>query len=222
MSTPWRSTRVEAKKDGGDKGKNKDAKEGKEGKEKKEKVYPEERKVEVGGVFYRRCAAALVFNAKGEVLVGERSDRPGSWNMPQGGIEIDESTVEAASRELYEEVGMKVGETRGLAVVGDIPPHDDFCYAAGGWLAKKGLAGQRLEFCLFHLPTADDPTPYCNLNGLEGEKAEFTQVAWMSFDALIDTVWESKRAPYIKCKELAAPMIERHLKAVSSAASAVV
>lgn len=53
-----------------------------------EKVYPEEQKVEVGGKLYRRCAAALVFNVKGEVLVGERTDRPGSWNMPQGGVEV--------------------------------------------------------------------------------------------------------------------------------------
>ena len=51
-------------------------------------MYPEEQKVEVGGKLYRRCAAALVFNLKGEVLVGERTDRPGSWNMPQGGVEV--------------------------------------------------------------------------------------------------------------------------------------
>jgi len=178
------------------------------------KVYPEEQTVEVGGRTYRRCAAALVFNIKGEVLVGERCDRPGSWNMPQGGVEVGcpkhralrrqrgssaslrlrpcvspvhlslclclclcverkgrgrgcgggagggrgdvlmydvlmpftplplplllfspqmgESMVEAASRELYEEVGMRMGTTQGLSVVGDLPTHDDFCYAAGG------------------------------------------------------------------------------------------
>ena len=56
-------------------------------------AYPEEQKVAVGGAFYRRCAAALVFNADGLVLVGERSDRPGSWGMPQGGIEVGQSSV---------------------------------------------------------------------------------------------------------------------------------
>ena len=65
-----------------------------------EKVYPEECKVEVGGRQYRRCAAALVFNPNGDVLLGERSDRPGSWGMPQGGIEIGESQSAAATREL--------------------------------------------------------------------------------------------------------------------------
>jgi len=175
------------------------------------KVYPEEQTVEVGGRTYRRCAAALVFNIKGEVLVGERCDRPGSWNMPQGGVEMGESMVEAASRELYEEVGMRMGTTQGLSVVGDLPTHDDFCYAAGGWLAKKGLAGQRLEFCMFHLATADDPTPYCDLSGLEGEKAEFSRVKWMPFDDVIQAVWESKRGPYTKCKEVALPIMDEHL-----------
>jgi hypothetical protein len=55
---------------------------------KTERVYPEECRVEVNGKQYRRCAAALVFNKNGDVLVGERSDRPGSWGMPQGGIEV--------------------------------------------------------------------------------------------------------------------------------------
>ena len=53
-----------------------------------ERVWPEECKVEVDGKLYRRCAAALVFNTNGDVLVGERTDRPGSWGMPQGGIEV--------------------------------------------------------------------------------------------------------------------------------------
>jgi hypothetical protein len=55
---------------------------------KTERVYPEECRVEMNGKQYRRCAAALVFNKNGDVLVGERSDRPGSWGMPQGGIEV--------------------------------------------------------------------------------------------------------------------------------------
>ena len=53
-----------------------------------ERVYPEEGKVEVAGAVYRRCAAALVFNKNGDVLLGERLDRPGSWGMPQGGVEV--------------------------------------------------------------------------------------------------------------------------------------
>ena len=63
---------------------------------KKSSPYPESRSVTVNGERYRRCAAAIVFNDRGQVLCGERSDRKGSWNMPQGGIEKGE-TVEAAN-----------------------------------------------------------------------------------------------------------------------------
>lgn len=47
---------------------------------------------------YRPCASALVFNSKREILIGERSDRAGQWQMPQGGIEEGEAPGEAAIR----------------------------------------------------------------------------------------------------------------------------
>lgn len=54
---------------------------------------------------YRPCVGLAIFNRDGRVLVGERIDSPGAWQMPQGGIEPGESVEEAALRELREEVG---------------------------------------------------------------------------------------------------------------------
>lgn len=106
---------------------------------------------------------------------------------------------------------MRVGTTPGLAEVASIPADDTFCYAAGGWLAKKGLAGQRLEFTLFHLPTDEDPGKFCNLDGLGGEKPEFSRVRWAPMEEVVEAVWESKRGPYERCMELGTPIIEAHL-----------
>jgi putative (di)nucleoside polyphosphate hydrolase len=39
------------------------------------------------------------------VFVGRRSNQPDAWQMPQGGVDGGESPVEAACRELAEEVG---------------------------------------------------------------------------------------------------------------------
>ena len=45
---------------------------------------------------YRPCVGIMVLNARGDVWVGRRSDRPGKevaggwWQMPQGGIDHDE------------------------------------------------------------------------------------------------------------------------------------
>eukprot|EP00039_Didymoeca_costata_P025478 m.13504 g.13504 ORF g.13504 m.13504 type:complete len:98 (-) comp4868_c0_seq2:516-809(-) len=64
----------------------------------------------VDGKRYRKCASALVINDHGLVLVGERVGKPGSWNMPQGGMDEGETPAQAASRELYEETGIKLSE----------------------------------------------------------------------------------------------------------------
>ena len=43
----------------------------------------------------------------------------------------------------FGDLAPKVGTTEGLGVVGDLPPDDDFCYIAGGWLAKKAGGGEK-------------------------------------------------------------------------------
>lgn len=57
-------------------------------------------------VNYRRCVGMMVFNARGEVFVGQRLDRMvEAWQMPQGGVDQDEEPEAAALRELKEEIG---------------------------------------------------------------------------------------------------------------------
>lgn len=54
----------------------------------------------------------------GRVLAFERVDNPGSWQLPQGGIETGESALEAAWRELSEETGLGDGD---VDLVGTFP-----------------------------------------------------------------------------------------------------
>ena len=189
-------------------------------KAKSTKPYPESRLVEVHGEKYRLCAAALVFNDRGEVLCGERSDRPGSWNMPQGGVEAGETTREAATRELFEETGIRAmndaQDDAGIVrVIGELPKDDGYCYKVEGenWLTKRGLAGQRLEFCLFHWRTVDDPMshPGVDLGGLNGEPKEFSQLKWMHFDDLVRDVWGTKKAPYALARDASRALIRAAL-----------
>ena len=49
----------------------------------------------------------LIENEKGEVLLQRRSDT-GEWCVPGGALELGETYIEAATRELSEEVGIKV------------------------------------------------------------------------------------------------------------------
>lgn len=48
----------------------------------------------------------LLLNVRGELFLGERSDEPGHWQFPQGGIETAGTLEENAFRELQEETGI--------------------------------------------------------------------------------------------------------------------
>ena len=54
---------------------------------------------------YRRNVGLMLIAPDRRILVGRRLKPAGSWQMPQGGVDDDETPVEAACRELWEEVG---------------------------------------------------------------------------------------------------------------------
>ncbi|MBT6407024.1 MAG: RNA pyrophosphohydrolase, partial [Rhodospirillaceae bacterium] len=62
---------------------------------------------------YRPCVGALLLNRAGEVFVARRIDTPDGWQMPQGGIDDDESPLDAVLRELAEETGVTSVEVLG-------------------------------------------------------------------------------------------------------------
>ena len=55
--------------------------------------------------FYRRNVGLMLIGPDRRIFVGQRAGQPHAWQMPQGGIDARESAVEAACRELWEEVG---------------------------------------------------------------------------------------------------------------------
>ena len=71
---------------------------------------------------YRPNVGICLFNASGQVWVGERAKSAGTlegqgefaWQFPQGGIDRDEDLIPAAMRELMEETG--VSSVRLLAI----------------------------------------------------------------------------------------------------------
>ena len=54
---------------------------------------------------FRPCVGIMLINSAGKIFVGERIDNPGSWQMPQGGIDAGEDIETAFFREMLEEIG---------------------------------------------------------------------------------------------------------------------
>ena len=56
----------------------------------------------------RQGVGIIVLNHNNEVFVGKRKDNPiDKWQMPQGGIDLDETPFNAMKRELAEETSIK-------------------------------------------------------------------------------------------------------------------
>jgi len=77
---------------------------------------------------YRLCAGVVLANTDGLIFTGERTDTPGAWQMPQGGVDEGETPEMAAIRELEEETGIAPGLVTVEAELPkklryDLPPH---------------------------------------------------------------------------------------------------
>lgn len=74
---------------------------------------------------YRPGVGIVLLDRRGHAFVGRRLDTPDAWQMPQGGIDAGETPLEAARRELIEEVGTDraelLAESRGWLSY-DLPP----------------------------------------------------------------------------------------------------
>jgi len=91
---------------------------------------------------YRPCVGIMLLNRDGKVWIGRRAanrvvqqDEPGSWQMPQGGIDKDEDPLSAALRELGEETGISA-----VTVLGEAD--DWFTYDLPEHLLGKALKGK--------------------------------------------------------------------------------
>lgn len=70
----------------------------------------------MNSLVYRPNVGIILLNKSGQVLLAERSGMPDTWQLPQGGIDDNESPLEALYRECKEEIGLVPSQYRVLAV----------------------------------------------------------------------------------------------------------
>lgn len=152
------------------------------------------------GLPYRPCVGIMVLNRDGLVWVGRRIAEPDGemsgalqlWQMPQGGIDPGEDALAAATRELYEETGMRSVSLIAEApdwIKYDLPPH------LVGIALKGKYRGQAQRWFAFRFEGDDgevaiDPPP-------GGHAAEFDAWAWKPMDELPDLIVPFKRDVYL-------------------------
>lgn len=138
---------------------------------------------------FRAGVVLVVRRTNGDVLVFERGDAPGAWQLPQGGIDVGESPREAAWRELEEETGLTEEH---VDLVTEIPEWisyewpDDIRERARHGDVRRGQTQKWFFFSLVR-GSDDAPTP---------DGREFVAYKWSSPEAVIEDVAVFRRPAY--------------------------
>lgn len=139
---------------------------------------------------YRLCAGIMLLNANNHVFVGQRIDNPSpAWQMPQGGIDTGETPVQAAMRELFEEIGTSQAD-----IIAHYPEPLDYNLPPD--LADKfwngQYCGQRQYWFLMRFTGTDSDI---NLNT---QHPEFSAYRWVKPHTLPDYAVSFKKEIYQK------------------------
>jgi putative (di)nucleoside polyphosphate hydrolase len=136
---------------------------------------------------FRACVGAVVRNDRGEVLVFERRDRPGSWQLPQGGLETDEEPEAAVLRELEEETGV------GPQCVELVETHPDWlAYELPEPARSRRLGrGQVQKWFLFRFTGTDR-----DIDLTRASSDEFSAWKWASLERVAEQTAPFRRGVY--------------------------
>lgn len=140
----------------------------------------------MGATQHFRAGVVIVVrhHGDGRVLAFERGDIPGSWQLPQGGIDEGEEPIDTAWRELHEETGLDSDD-----VVLEAEHPDWLVYEVPrDRRSPKVGRGQAQRWFTFRAVSAEvEPEP---------DGREFVDWRWVDVDWLIDHVVDFRRPGY--------------------------
>ena len=132
----------------------------------------------------------IILNKENKVFVGKRKDNPtDKWQMPQGGVDKNESYIAAMKRELYEETSIKsiklLKELNGFFEY-ELPMN------LVGIIWKGKFRGQRQKWFVAKFLGKDDEI------NLKTDYPEFIEWKWIFPEKLPEVIVDFKKDMYIK------------------------
>jgi putative (di)nucleoside polyphosphate hydrolase len=139
--------------------------------------------------YFRAGAGAMIVNANGHVLVIERADIAGAWQMPQGGLEASEDPLQAAYREIAEETGVRRADLTFVKACSELLVYELPENARG----KKTGRGQVLYWFLFRFRATSTLTVT--------RTRESRGLRWMPFRRVLTGVTSFRKPMYRRLEQ---------------------
>ena len=135
----------------------------------------------------------VVLNKNNKIFVAKRIDNPKDfWQMPQGGVDQNESYLDAAYRELYEETNIKeielIKEVEEFTTY-ELPDH------LLGIIWKGKFKGQKQKWFIMRFVGNEDEI------NIKTKKPEFLDWKWIDVNEITKKVVDFKYQVYKKVKK---------------------
>jgi len=145
-------------------------------------------------VSFRAGVGAVILDEDGLVLAFQRSTEDAGWQLPQGGMEPDETPLLAVYREVFEETGISQQD---LQFLGEYPQWLAYEFPRATKIRSGTILGQVHRWFFFRY--------VCDRNDVDLANAlddEFQDWEWITMDELISRAVDFKQAVYQRLGEL--------------------